>query len=65
MRSQTRRPTGPSHLLYQGAIDDDPSFKQEGVATAKSYVRQALDQVLAGESVSEPSTTPYGCSVKY
>jgi peroxiredoxin len=52
-------------LLYQGAIDDDPSFKQAGVATAKSHIRQALDQVLAGEPVSEPSTTPYGCSVKY
>jgi peroxiredoxin len=52
-------------LLYQGAIDDDPTYKPEGVATAKSYVRQALDQVLAGEPVSEPSTKPYGCSVKY
>ena len=52
-------------LLYQGAIDDDPSFKQEGVATAKSYVRQALDEVLAGKPVTEASTTPYGCSVKY
>ena len=52
-------------LLYQGAIDDDPSFKQDGIATARNYVRQALDETLAGRTVSEPTTTPYGCSVKY
>jgi peroxiredoxin len=52
-------------LLYQGAIDDDPSFKQDGIATARNYVRRALDEVLAGKAVSEAATTPYGCSVKY
>lgn len=52
-------------LVYQGAIDDDPSFKQDGIATARNYVRQALDETLAGKPVSEPTTTPYGCSVKY
>jgi hypothetical protein len=52
-------------LLYQGAIDDDPSFKQEGIKTAKNYVRRALDETLGGKAVSEASSTPYGCSVKY
>jgi peroxiredoxin len=52
-------------LLYQGAIDDDPSFKQDGIASAKNYVSQALDETLAGKPVSEPTSTPYGCSVKY
>ncbi|HWP64564.1 MAG TPA: thioredoxin family protein [Candidatus Limnocylindria bacterium] len=52
-------------LLYQGAIDDDPSAQRDGVATAKNYVRRALDETLAGKPVSEPVTTPYGCSVKY
>jgi peroxiredoxin len=52
-------------LLYQGAIDDDPSFKQDGIASARNYVSQALDETLAGKPVSESSTTPYGCSVKY
>ena len=52
-------------LLYQGAIDDDPSFKQDGIATSKNYVRNALDETLAGKPVSEPVSTPYGCGVKY
>ena len=25
----------------------------------------ALDEVLAGKPVAEPSTRPYGCSLKY
>jgi peroxiredoxin len=52
-------------LLYQGAIDDDPSAKPDGIPTAKNYVRNALDETLAGKPVSEPVSTPYGCSVKY
>jgi peroxiredoxin len=52
-------------LLYQGAIDDDPSFKPDGIPTAKNYVRRALDEALSGKPVSEPLSTPYGCSVKY
>jgi len=30
-----------------------------------NYVAAALDEVLAGKSVTTPETTPYGCSVKY
>ena len=52
-------------LLYQGAIDDDPSFKPDNIPTSKNYVRKALDETLAGKPVSEPMSTPYGCSVKY
>jgi peroxiredoxin len=52
-------------LVYQGAIDDDPSFKPDGIPTAKNYVRRALDETLSGQPVSEPVSTPYGCSVKY
>ena len=32
---------------------------------AKQYVRVALDEVLAGKPVSDASTRPYGCSLKY
>ena len=52
-------------LLYEGAIDDDPSFKQDKIATSKNYVRDALDETIAGKPVSEPESTPYGCGVKY
>ncbi len=47
-------------LLYDGAIDDAP----RGEATV-NYVRQALEQALAGETITESKTKPYGCSVKY
>ena len=52
-------------LVYAGAIDDKKSTDPADVAGAKNYVKQALDEAMAGKSVSEPSTTAYGCSVKY
>jgi hypothetical protein len=52
-------------LLYKGAIDDQPTFSKDSIASAKNYVRQAANESMSGKPVSEPSTTPYGCSVKY
>jgi len=52
-------------LIYAGAIDDKKSVDPADVAGAKNYVKQALDEALAGQAVSEPVTTAYGCSVKY
>jgi peroxiredoxin len=49
-------------LVYQGAIDDDPGGDKDDPT---NYVRQALDELLAGEEVSTARTKPYGCSVKY
>lgn len=49
-------------LRYKGAIDNDRSADTVGDV---NYVRQALDEILAGETVSEPETRPYGCSIKY
>lgn len=51
-------------LAYQGALDDKPDPKHDP-ATAKNYVRQAVDELLAGKPVSVPQTKPYGCGVKY
>jgi peroxiredoxin len=48
-------------LAYNGAIDNDASDK----ASSKNYVKNALDQVLRGETVTESKTKPYGCGVKY
>ncbi len=49
-------------LVYAGAIDDDPrGEKKERV----NYVRNALNELLAGKAISVPVTKPYGCSVKY
>jgi peroxiredoxin len=52
-------------LVYRGGIDSIPSSSVSDVPKAKQYVRVALDEVLAGKPVSEASTRPYGCSLKY
>jgi peroxiredoxin len=52
-------------LVYMGAIDDKKSVDAADIAGAKNYVKQALDEAMAGQPVSEPVTTAYGCSVKY
>ena len=52
-------------LVYNGAIDDDPSFKTDGIKTAKNYVKAAWKAVAAGDSIETAATQPYGCSVKY
>lgn len=48
-------------LVYNGAIDNGRMNKNGD----KNYVREALDQVVKGETVTTPETKPYGCSVKY
>jgi hypothetical protein len=52
-------------LLYNGAIDDKPTADPADLAGAKNYVSQALAEAVAGKPVSDPTTRPYGCSVKY
>jgi AhpC/TSA family len=52
-------------LVYAGAIDSIASSRQDDIAKAEPYVRNALAEVLAGKPVSKPSTRPYGCGVKY
>ena len=51
-------------VVYKGAIDNDPrGNKAEAERTV--YVADALDQVLAGETVANAQYKSYGCSVKY
>ena len=52
-------------LLYAGAIDDKPSYDQADISGATNYVARALDEAMAGRSVSTSQTKSYGCSVKY
>jgi hypothetical protein len=52
-------------LIYAGAIDSKPTANPADIKVATNYVGQALNEALAGKPVSQPSTTPYGCSVKY
>lgn len=52
-------------LVYKGGIDSIPSSSVADVPKAKQYVRVALDEVLAGKQVTDASTRPYGCTLKY
>jgi peroxiredoxin len=52
-------------LVYMGGIDDKPTTRTADIATAKNYVRAALDAVKAGKPVATPISRPYGCSIKY
>jgi peroxiredoxin len=52
-------------VAYAGAIDDKRSTNPADTKSAHNYVAGALDEALAGKPIRTPSTTAYGCSVKY
>jgi hypothetical protein len=52
-------------LIYAGGIDSIPSGRVEDIKTATNYVRTSLGEALAGKSLSQPTTRPYGCTIKY
>jgi peroxiredoxin len=52
-------------LVYAGGIDNKPFARGDEVKTATNYVRQALGEALAGKPITQASTQPYGCTVKY
>ena len=51
-------------LVYNGAIDDQATPDHDP-RTAKNYVKDAVNQLLAGQKVTVTETKPYGCGVKY
>ena len=53
---------GTRKLVYTGRIDD--GARNPG-PVEKSYLRDALDAVLAGKPVAEPVTRSVGCSTKW
>ncbi|HXZ80062.1 MAG TPA: redoxin domain-containing protein [Terriglobales bacterium] len=52
-------------LIYNGAIDDKASTDASDIPTSKNYVEAALQEATTGKPVSNPTSRPYGCSVKY
>jgi hypothetical protein len=48
-------------LRYRGAPDEDHA----DASLRASWLREALDSVLAGDEVARPETEPVGCSVKW
>ena len=52
-------------IVYEGAIDDQPTPDPSSLNGAKNYVSAALEASMAGRPVAVPVTRSYGCSVKY
>jgi peroxiredoxin len=52
-------------LIYAGAIDSIASAKVDDIKIATNYVRQGLNEALAGKAISVASSRPYGCFIKY
>ncbi|MFB2833205.1 thioredoxin family protein [Floridanema evergladense] len=54
-----------SNIGYMGAIDSIPSPDPADIPKADNYVRDAVNALISGKSVTNSQTQPYGCSVKY
>jgi len=52
-------------VVYEGAIDDQPTPDPASLKVAHNYLNDALNEAMAGKAVATPVTRPYGCSVKY
>jgi peroxiredoxin len=52
-------------VIYAGAIDSKATPNPADIPSSTNYVKAALDESMAGKKVSNPTTRPYGCSVKY
>ena len=52
-------------LVYAGGIDNKPSINPADIPGATNHVKVALGEALAGKAISQSTTRPYGCSVKY
>ena len=51
-------------LAYTGAVDDDSSYKNRKKAE-KFFLRDALDDLVAGRAVRTPETHAIGCTIKW
>ena len=49
-------------VVYHGRIDDNA---QDASAVERHDLREALDQLLAGEPIGMPDTAPIGCTIKW
>ena len=52
-------------LVYAGGIDSKATANVADISSATNYVKTALAETAAGQPISNPTTRPYGCSIKY
>jgi hypothetical protein len=48
-------------LVYHGAIDDNPS---DATAVTRHHLKEAINELLAGKTISVKETRSVGCSIK-
>ena len=51
-------------LVYAGAIDDRPDPEGDP-RKARNYVREAINELIAGGKIAVAETRSYGCGVRY
>jgi hypothetical protein len=54
-------PSAEFKVVYSGAIDDNPQLAN---AVKDSFLKKALDNVLAGKAVAPGTTRTVGCSIR-
>ncbi|MGE5296727.1 MAG: redoxin domain-containing protein [Solirubrobacterales bacterium] len=52
-------------IAYEGAVDNAPIEKQEPSTGSVNYVDKAISELLAGQKVTMPNTSPHGSTIKY
>jgi peroxiredoxin len=52
-------------LVYNGAIDNAEEETKKDTDPLVNYVALALTEAQEGKPLSKPTSTPYGCNVKY
>ena len=51
-----------NELVYRGAIDDNARNKSD---VHEAYLKNALDQMLAGQKITKSTSKALGCSIKF
>lgn len=52
---------GKFNVVYRGAIDDNPQTSSE---VNQSYLKNAIDKLLANQKIETPDVRPVGCSLQ-
>ena len=57
--------SGKGAILYKGRIDDRfPALGKDSIRARSANLRLALDEIIAGKSVTTPTTTAIGCTIE-
>ena len=52
-------------IIYNGAVDSDPTTHGRDMAEAENYLLMALEAALDDRPVAVSRTRPYGCAISY